>query len=89
MEAVVCLHATEPANVYLSAWARSGASRADVDLSLYTDRSIVRQLAMRRTVFVFPRNLLPALRGSAAARVADQREPAGAENAIDGLRPAL
>jgi hypothetical protein len=71
--AVVCLHATEPASVYLSAYARSGASRADVEHALYDERSIVRQLAMRRTVFAFPRDLLPAVLGSAAARVAVQQ----------------
>lgn len=70
--AVVCLHATEPANVHLSAFARSGATRDEVDRALYEDRSIVRQLAMRRTVFAFARDLLPAVRGSASARVAAQ-----------------
>ncbi len=70
--AVTCLHATEPASVYLSAFARSGATRADVDRALYDERTIVRQLAMRRTVFAFPRDLLPAVRGSASARVAAQ-----------------
>lgn len=70
--AVTCLHATEPANVYLAAFARSGASRDDVDKALYADRSVVRQLAMRRTVFAFPRDVLPAVRGSASARVAAQ-----------------
>jgi hypothetical protein len=70
--AVVCLHATEPANVYLSAFARSGASRDEIDRALYEDRTVVRQLAMRRTVFAFPRDLLPAVRGSASARVATQ-----------------
>ena len=48
---VVCLHATEPANVHLAAFARSGASRDEVDRALYEDRTVVRQLAMRRTVF--------------------------------------
>lgn len=71
--AVVCLHATEAASVYLSAQARSGATRVEIDRALYTERSIVRQLAMRRTVFAFPRDLLPAVRGSAAARVAKQQ----------------
>ncbi len=71
--AVTCLHATEPASVHLAAWARSGASRAEVDEALYADRSIVKQLAMRRTVFAFPRELLPAVWGSASARVADQQ----------------
>jgi hypothetical protein len=70
--AVVCLHATEPANVHLSAFARCGAAREAVDRALYEDRTVVRQLAMRRTVFAFPRDLLPAVRGSASARVASQ-----------------
>ena len=51
----------------------SGASRADVDAALYDDRSVVKQLAMRRTVFAFPRDLLPAVWGSASARVAGQQ----------------
>ena len=72
VEAVTCLHATEQANVYLSAFARSDASRKEVDRALYDDRTVVRQLAMRRTVFAFPRDLLPAVRGSASARVAAQ-----------------
>ena len=71
---VVCLHATEPASVHLAAWARCGASLADVDRALYDDRSVVKQLAMRRTVFAFPRELLPAVWGSASARVAGQQE---------------
>jgi hypothetical protein len=70
--AVVCLHATEPASVHLAAWARSGASVADVDRALYVDRTLVKQLAMRRTVFAFPVELLPAAWGSAATRVAGQ-----------------
>lgn len=72
--AVTCLHATEPASVHLSAWARSGCSRADVDAALYAERSLVKQLAMRRTVFAFPRELLPAVWGSASARVAGQQQ---------------
>ena len=71
--AMTCLHATEPASVHLAAWARSGASRAEVDEALYDDRSVVKQLAMRRTVFAFPRDLLPAVWGSASARVAGQQ----------------
>ena len=72
-DAVVCLHATELTSVYLSAFARSGANRAEIDRALYRDRTLVRQLAMRRTVFAFPRELLPAVLGSAAARVAGQQ----------------
>jgi hypothetical protein len=71
--AMTCLHATEPASVHLAAWARSGADRDAVDRALYADRSVVKQLAMRRTVFAFPRELLPAVWGSASARVAGQQ----------------
>jgi hypothetical protein len=70
--AMTCLHATEPASVYLSAHARTGATRAQIAHALYEERAVVLQLAMRRTVFAFPRDLLPAVHGSAAARVAKQ-----------------
>jgi hypothetical protein len=69
--AMTVLHATEPATVYLSCWARTRSMAAgDVHQAVYRDRSLVKQLAMRRTLFVFPRDLLPAAWGSAAARVA-------------------
>jgi hypothetical protein len=70
--AVTVLHSTEPATVYLSVRARvEGVSVTDVDRALYVDRTLVKQLAMRRTLFVFPRDLLPAAWGSASARVAE------------------
>jgi hypothetical protein len=72
-EAMTCLHATEPASVHLAAFARCGAGIDEVDKALYDDRTVVKQLAMRRTVFAFPRGLLPAVWGSAAARVATQQ----------------
>ena len=69
--AMTVLHATEPATVYLSCWARTESLEvADVDRALYDDRSLVKQLAMRRTLFVFPRDLLGAVWSSASARVA-------------------
>ncbi len=69
--ALTVLHATEPATVYLTLAARvPGLRVADVDRALYADRTLVKQLAMRRTLFVFPRELLPAAWGSASARVA-------------------
>jgi hypothetical protein len=69
--AMTVLHATEPATVYLSCWARVGSVEVtDVDRALYDDRSLVKQLAMRRTLFVFPRELLAAAWPSASARVA-------------------
>ncbi|WP_112240792.1 winged helix DNA-binding domain-containing protein [Kribbella monticola] len=70
-EAMTALHATEAASVYLSCGARvDGFELADLDRALYEDRSLVKQLAMRRTLFVFPRDLLPHVWSSASARVA-------------------
>ncbi|MFI5732665.1 winged helix DNA-binding domain-containing protein [Kribbella sp. NPDC051587] len=68
------LHATEAATVHLSLWARvAGVTVAEIERILYDERSVVKQLAMRRTLFVFPRDLLPAALGSAASRVAKQQ----------------
>jgi hypothetical protein len=72
--AMTVLHATEPASVHLSLHARvDDLTVHDVDRALYDDRSLVKQLAMRRTLFVFPRELLPAAWGSVSARVALQQ----------------
>jgi hypothetical protein len=72
-DSVVCLHATDPATVYLSAWARvDGMTRADLDRALYTDRSLVKQLCMRRTLFVLNTELLGLVQSAAADRVAEQ-----------------
>ncbi len=69
--AVVALHSTEAGSVHLAVAARvDGVSVADVDRALYEERSLVKQLAMRRTLFAFPRDLIPAALGSASARVA-------------------
>ena len=67
--AVTVLHATDPPSVHLSCWARiDEVSVADVEAALYDTRRLVRQLSMRETIFVFPRDLLPAALASAAAR---------------------
>ncbi|MEV4597674.1 winged helix DNA-binding domain-containing protein [Amycolatopsis sp. NPDC049253] len=50
---VVALHATDPASVFLAAWARvPEVGVADVERALYEDRTVLRLLGMRRTVFV-------------------------------------
>jgi hypothetical protein len=52
---MVCLHASDPATVYVSARARmSDGTIKGVDRALYEDRELVRMLAMRRTLFVIP-----------------------------------
>ena len=68
---MVCLHGTDPASVFLSAWARvDNFTVLDLEQALYRDRSLVKHMAMRRTVFVFPREILPVVQAGASARVA-------------------
>jgi Winged helix DNA-binding domain len=67
---VVALHATDPASVYLSAQARlAEMTVADLDRALYRDRSLVKHLAMRRTLFVFPRDTMGDAQAGASKRV--------------------
>ncbi|MGI8447591.1 MAG: winged helix DNA-binding domain-containing protein [Streptosporangiaceae bacterium] len=81
--AMTVLHATEPATVYLSCWARVASLEvADVARALYGDRTLVKQLAMRRTLFVFPRDLLPAVWPSASARVARSERVQMSQDAV-------
>jgi Winged helix DNA-binding domain len=69
---MACLHGTDPATIYLSAWARvDGMAAADLDRALYADRSLVKHLAMRRTLWVFPRDALAVAQAGASNRVAD------------------
>lgn len=64
---MVVLHATDPATVFLSVAARSAeAGPAAVERALYDDRTLLRMLAMRRTMFVAPTELLPVLQASTA-----------------------
>jgi len=68
---LVCLHATDPSTVYLSAWARlERPEREAVDDALYRDRTLLRMLAMRRTMFVVPVEDAPILHAAAAVAVA-------------------
>lgn len=87
--AMTVLHATEAATVYLSTWARvESISVEAIDQELYADRSLLKQLAMRRTLFVLPRDLLPAALGSASARVAaEQRRLVTRDVEKHGLAP--
>jgi Winged helix DNA-binding domain len=68
---VVCLHATDPSSVYLSAWARTTDLTIEaVDRALYDDRLLVRMLAMRRTMFVVPVEDAPILHTAASVAIA-------------------
>ena len=55
-DAIVGLHSSDPATVYLSARARvAGLTVTDVENALYERRSLVRMWGMRRTLFVTSR----------------------------------
>ena len=52
---LIGLHATDPATPFLSVFARSRTSTIDdIADAMYSRRSMVRWMAMRRTLFVFP-----------------------------------
>jgi hypothetical protein len=69
---LVCLHGTDPTTVYLSVQARVDRMAVpDLEHALYVDRSLVKHLAMRRTLFVFPRETLSYAQAGASNRVAD------------------
>jgi hypothetical protein len=53
-EDLVALHGTDPASVYLAVQARTGVDHKDVERALYSDRTLIRMLGMRRTVFTVP-----------------------------------
>ena len=63
--AVVALHATDPASVYLSVLARSTTSTlADVSAAMYERRALVRWMAMRRTLFLLHRVDIPIVQAA-------------------------
>lgn len=68
---LVGLHATDPATPFLSLWARCpGFVAADLEAELYQSRSVVRHLAMRRTLWVVSADDLPIIQSAASNRVA-------------------
>ncbi len=56
--ALIGLHSSDPASVFLSARARARDFQvADLERALYEQRSLVRMLGMRRTMFVVDREV--------------------------------
>ena len=68
---VAVLHATDPATVYLSVLARCpDLTLDDVAREMYDERRLVRMMAMRRTLFVVPAELVPVVHAAASLDVA-------------------
>jgi hypothetical protein len=69
---LVGLHATDPATPYLSLWARMpGFAVTDLDAELYERRTLLKHLAMRRTLWTVRAKDLPLIQSAASDRVAD------------------
>jgi hypothetical protein len=75
-DAMVALHSSDPATVYLSMWARvQGFDATDLEDALYEDKTLVRILGMRRTMWVVPADFAPSVHSSSTrALAAPQRK---------------
>jgi hypothetical protein len=90
---IVGFHGTDPTSVYLAAWARVSDFRTStLETALYEDRSLLKILGMRRTMFVVPIELAGIIQ-SACTEAIGRRERArligmieGAGIATDGRR---
>ena len=79
---LAALHSTDPVTVFLSTWARTvGFERAGLEAALYEERTLVRMLGMRRTLWVVPRELVPVV-DAACTRTVAARERARLEGAV-------
>ncbi|MFF7866753.1 winged helix DNA-binding domain-containing protein [Streptomyces qaidamensis] len=77
--ALVALHGTDPATVYLAVGARLADPARTVEetgRALYEDRSLVRMHGMRHTVFVFPTALTAVVHASTGLAVAARERAA-------------
>ncbi len=68
---MVGLHSSDPATVYLSARARVTSFQVtDLETALYEERSLVRVLGMRRTLWVVPTETVAQIHNSSTIKIA-------------------
>ncbi|HEY9375570.1 MAG TPA: crosslink repair DNA glycosylase YcaQ family protein, partial [Jiangellaceae bacterium] len=68
---VVALHATDPASVFISVHARTApVDVAAIEHALYDERSLIRMLGMRRTMFVVPVELAAVVQAACTKDIA-------------------
>jgi Winged helix DNA-binding domain len=80
---VVVLHSSDPTTVFLSVRARTaGFEVDDLETELYDRRSLVRMLAMRRTLWVVPRELVEVV-DAACTRTVAARERRRLEGVVE------
>jgi hypothetical protein len=71
---LVAVHATDPATVHLAIAARlTTPTVTAVQDALYTHRTLLRMLGMRRTMFVVPTHTAPVIQAAATATVATEQ----------------
>jgi hypothetical protein len=70
---LVVLHGTDPSTVYLSLAARlRNPSLAEIEAAMYEDKTLVRMLGMRRTMFCVPVELAPIVQAACTRAIAAQ-----------------
>jgi hypothetical protein len=92
---LVAVHSTDAGSVFLAMWARladRAALASDVERALYDERTLLRLMAMRRTMFVVDRTVAPVVHAACSLTVA-ARERAKLlkfmeENGVGGVRRA-
>jgi hypothetical protein len=70
---LVAVHSTDPVSVVLAMWARladRAALAAEVERALYEERTLLRLMAMRRTMFVVDREHAPLVHAACSLTVA-------------------
>lgn len=73
-EAMVVLHATDPATVHMSVAARVPNSEvANTERALYDDRALIRMLGMRRTIYVAPTSFAPVIQAACTDDIATKQ----------------
>ena len=73
-DGVVALHGTDPSSVFLAALARLRTPAIEpIEAALYDDRSLIRMLGMRRTMFVVSRDVAPVIQAACTRAIAGQQ----------------
>ncbi|MGC9669152.1 winged helix DNA-binding domain-containing protein [Planosporangium sp. 12N6] len=82
---VVALHATDPASVFLSIRARTPSVDAGaIEHALYEERTLIRMLGMRRTMFVVPTDTAPVVQAACTRAIAAAQRRTYARFIADG-----
>jgi hypothetical protein len=68
---LVAIHSTDPGSVFLGMRARvPGLTVADLERTLYQERTLIRALGMRRTLFVMTPGMVPVIRAACTEAIA-------------------